>query len=107
MSADWEDGTAARRRIRGTRYTHVIRRRTVPLRTAHIDTHLNDVPQRIDLIGEGTYSTVYRARDHMTGDIVTMKVMKLFPNDEADGVPAHALREVSLLRYLRHPNIVR
>ena len=63
--------------------------------------------QRIDLIGEGTYSTVYRARDHMTGDIVTMKVMKLFPNDEADGVPAHALREVSLLRYLRHPNIVR
>ena len=43
----------------------------------------------------------------MTGDIVTMKVMKLFPNDEADGVPAHALREVSLLRYLRHPNIVR
>jgi hypothetical protein len=33
--------------------------------------------------------------------------MKLFPNDEADGVPAHALREVSLLRYLRHPNIVR
>ena len=43
----------------------------------------------------------------MTGDIVTMKVMKLFPNDEADGVPAHALREVSLLRYLRHPHIVR
>ena len=36
-----------------------------------------------------------------------LQVMKLFPNDEADGVPAHALREVSLLRYLRHPNIVR
>ena len=50
---------------------------------------------------------MYRARDLITGDIVTMKVMKIFHNDEADGVPAHALREVSLLRYLSHPNIVR
>ena len=64
-------------------------------------------PQRLETIGQGSYSNVYKAFDHLTDDIVTLKVMKICENEEASGVPAYTLREVSLLRELRHPNIVR
>lgn len=63
--------------------------------------------QRLETIGQGSYSVVYKARDRISNNIVTLKVMKLFENEDESGVPAYTLREVSLLRDLRHPNIVR
>lgn len=55
-------------------------------------------------LGEGTYGEVYKAVDRSTNTVVAMKRMKLDQEDE--GVPSTAIREVSLLKELSHPNIV-
>ncbi len=46
---------------------------------------------------------LYPARD--TGEIVALKRIRLDSEDE--GVPCTAIREISLLKELKHPNIVR
>jgi serine/threonine protein kinase len=56
-------------------------------------------------IGEGTYGTVFKCEDNTTGQLVALKRIRLEPEDE--GVPSTAVREISLLRELRHPNIVK
>jgi len=60
---------------------------------------------KIDKIGEGTYGVVYKARNEKTGDLVALKRIKLDSEDE--GLPATAIKEISLLKGLDHPNIVR
>ncbi|XP_011503497.1 PREDICTED: cyclin-dependent kinase 1 [Ceratosolen solmsi marchali] len=59
---------------------------------------------RIEKIGEGTYGVVYKGKHKKTGEIVAMKKIRLESEDE--GVPSTAIREVSLLKELKHPNIV-
>ena len=53
----------------------------------------------------GTYGVVYKARDVKTGNIVALKKIRLEAEDE--GVPSTAIREISLLKELNDPNIVR
>lgn len=53
----------------------------------------------------GTYGVVYKGKNVKTDQLVAMKKIRLESEDE--GVPATAVREMSLLRELRHPNIVR
>lgn len=53
----------------------------------------------------GTYGVVYKGRHRTTGQIVAMKKIRL--ESEEEGVPSTAIREISLLKELRHPNIVR
>lgn len=60
--------------------------------------------ERYGRIGEGAYGTVYQARDIDTGATVALKEI---PIRGEEGVPATAIREVALLKRLRHPNIVR
>ncbi|XP_054732710.1 cyclin-dependent kinase 1 [Anastrepha obliqua] len=60
--------------------------------------------QKIEKIGEGTYGVVYKGRNRVTGQIVAMKKIRLESDDE--GIPSTAIREISLLRELKHPNIV-
>jgi len=61
--------------------------------------------EKTDKIGEGTYGEVYRARNTHTSEIVALKKIKLENEDE--GVPSTALREISILKELQpHPNIV-
>ena len=60
---------------------------------------------KIEKLGEGTYGIVYKAQDKRTGDIVALKRIRL--DNENEGVPCTAIREISLLKELRHPNIVR
>ncbi|CAE7864520.1 Cdk2 [Symbiodinium sp. KB8] len=55
-------------------------------------------------VGQGTYGVVYRAKNKLTGETVAMKKIRLEMEDE--GVPSTALREISLLKELTHPNIV-
>lgn len=60
--------------------------------------------QKIEKIGEGTYGVVYKARNKQSGMIVAMKKIRLESEDE--GIPSTAIREISLLKELKHPNIV-
>lgn len=61
--------------------------------------------QKLEKIGEGTYGVVYKAKDKKSGKIVALKRIRLEAEDE--GIPSTAIREISLLKELRHPNIVR
>jgi serine/threonine protein kinase len=61
--------------------------------------------QKLEKVGEGTYGVVYKAKDRMTGEIVALKKIRLEAEDE--GIPGTAIREISLLKELQHPNIVR
>jgi len=62
--------------------------------------------KKLDKLGEGTYGLVYRAMDLMDNNkVVAIKKIKLLDQDEG-GIPATTLREISLLKRLRHPNIV-
>ncbi|KAH8378243.1 hypothetical protein KR093_010324 [Drosophila rubida] len=60
--------------------------------------------EKIEKIGEGTYGIVYKGRNRLTGQIVAMKKIRLEADDE--GVPSTTIREISLLKELKHPNIV-
>ncbi|KAF6001627.1 Cell division control protein 2 A [Cyanidiococcus yangmingshanensis] len=61
--------------------------------------------QRLERIGEGTYGVVYRARDRQTGQLVALKKIRL--EQEEEGVPSTALREIAILRELNQQNVVR
>ncbi len=52
---------------------------------------------------QGTYATVYKGRSLLTENLVALKEIRL---EHEEGAPCTAIREVSLLRDLRHANIV-
>jgi cyclin-dependent kinase len=54
-------------------------------------------------IGKGTYGVVFKAKDVKTGDYVALKTIQL---EEDEGIPSTAVREIALLKHLRHPNCV-
>jgi len=56
-------------------------------------------------IGEGVYGKVYRAVNSSTGQVVAVKRQK-FHDAVDEGIPSTAIREISLLKALSHPNIV-
>lgn len=60
--------------------------------------------ERLEKVGEGTYGIVYKAQDS-AGEIFALKTIRLEAEDE--GIPSTAIREISLLKELQHPNIVR
>nr|ACO14721.1 Cell division control protein 2 homolog [Caligus clemensi] len=59
---------------------------------------------KIEKIGEGTYGVVFKGRNRKTDEIVAMKKIRL--ESEEEGIPSTAIREISLLKELQHPNIV-
>lgn len=59
---------------------------------------------KIEKLGEGTYGVVYKGKHKRTGKIVALKKIRL--ESEEEGVPSTAIREISLLKELYHPNIV-
>ncbi|KAK8652219.1 hypothetical protein V6N13_061240 [Hibiscus sabdariffa] len=61
--------------------------------------------QKLDKIGQGTYSNVYKARDLLTGKVVALKKVR-FDNLEAESVKFMA-REILVLRKLDHPNVIK
>lgn len=60
---------------------------------------------KLEKIGEGTYGVVYKGKDRKSGKIVAIKKIRLETEDE--GVPSTAIREISLLKEMRHENVVR
>jgi len=60
--------------------------------------------ERTEKIGEGTYGEVYKGKSKKTKQIVALKKIRLENEDE--GVPSTAIREISVLKELEHPNVV-
>ncbi|KAG6866258.1 negative regulator of the PHO system [Blastosporella zonata] len=58
----------------------------------------------LEKLGEGTYATVFKGRLKTTNEIVALKEINL---DAEEGTPSTAIREVSLMKELKHVNIVR
>ena len=54
-------------------------------------------------IGEGAFGAVFRARDLQTGELVAVKRVRL---RDTRNLPVNALRELSVLRRLEHPNVL-
>eukprot|EP01125_Pyxidicula_operculata_P014967 TRINITY_DN5052_c0_g1_i3.p1 TRINITY_DN5052_c0_g1~~TRINITY_DN5052_c0_g1_i3.p1 ORF type:complete len:296 (+),score=58.76 TRINITY_DN5052_c0_g1_i3:15-902(+) len=63
-----------------------------------------DKYEKLQKIGEGTYGVVYKAKDKFTNRFVALKKIRLEHEDE--GVPSTAIREISILKELTHPNVV-
>ncbi|KAF8895934.1 kinase-like domain-containing protein [Mucidula mucida] len=59
---------------------------------------------QLEKLGEGTYATVYKGRSRTTNEIVALKEIHL---DAEEGTPSTAIREISLLKELKHVNILR
>jgi len=60
--------------------------------------------EMLEMIGEGTYGSVYKASCRKTGETVAIKKIRILYED--DGVPSTALREITLLREMEHPNVI-
>ncbi|KAH9828110.1 Pkinase-domain-containing protein [Teratosphaeria destructans] len=59
--------------------------------------------QQLEKLGEGTYATVFKGRNGQTGAFVALKEIHL---DSEEGTPSTAIREISLMKELKHENIV-
>ncbi|KAL6498419.1 hypothetical protein OROHE_026687 [Orobanche hederae] len=64
-----------------------------------------DSYEKLNKIGQGTYSSVYMARDLKTGKIMAMKKVR-FVNMDPESVRFMA-REICILRRLDHPNVMK
>ncbi|XP_057681063.1 cyclin-dependent kinase 13 isoform X2 [Corythoichthys intestinalis] len=58
----------------------------------------------IGITGEGTYGQVYKAKDKDTGEMVALKKVRL--DNEKEGFPITAIREIKILRQLNHKSII-
>ncbi|PNF31464.1 hypothetical protein B7P43_G03409 [Cryptotermes secundus] len=63
-----------------------------------------EVFEVIAQIGEGTYGQVYKAKDKRSVELVALKKVRL--ENEKEGFPITAVREIKILRQLNHKNIV-
>ncbi|KAF9670757.1 hypothetical protein SADUNF_Sadunf13G0102000 [Salix dunnii] len=61
--------------------------------------------EKLDRIGQGTYSNVYKARDVTHGKIVAIKKVR-FDSSDPESVKFMS-REILILRVLDHPNIIK
>jgi serine/threonine protein kinase len=60
--------------------------------------------QKLEKIGSGTYGVVYKIQDRQTKQIFALKKIKI--EFECNGIPPTALREIVVLKNLKHQNIV-
>ncbi|XP_050389342.1 cyclin-dependent kinase 9 isoform X1 [Patella vulgata] len=61
--------------------------------------------EKLTKIGQGTFGEVFKARDRKTKRIVAMK--KVLMENEKEGFPITALREIRILQLLNHENVVK
>ncbi|KAG9130267.1 hypothetical protein Leryth_004249 [Lithospermum erythrorhizon] len=61
--------------------------------------------EKLDKIGQGTYSSVYKARDLEKGKIVALKKVRFVNMDPAS--VRFMAREIHILRRLDHPNVMK
>lgn len=64
-----------------------------------------DIFEKTEQVGEGTYGQVYKAKNKETGEVVALKRVRM--DNEKEGFPITAIREIKILKVLNHKNIVR
>ncbi|XP_037924854.1 cyclin-dependent kinase-like 1 isoform X1 [Hermetia illucens] len=60
--------------------------------------------EKLSKLGEGSYGVVYKCRDRETGALVAVK--RFVESEEDPAIRKIALREIRLLKNLKHPNLV-
>ena len=60
--------------------------------------------EEIQKVGSGTYGDVYKGKLKGSNGIIAIKKIKI--DLENEGIPSTALREITILRELQHPNII-
>ncbi|EST09267.1 Protein kinase domain protein [Kalmanozyma brasiliensis GHG001] len=60
---------------------------------------------KIEKVGEGTYASVFLARNIKTNQKVAIKKIKIVSNE--NGMDVTAIREVKFLKELDHPNVIK
>ncbi|CAN4100710.1 unnamed protein product [Withania somnifera] len=63
-----------------------------------------DCFEKLEQIGEGTYGQVYMAKEIRTGEIVALKKIRM--DNEREGFPITAIREINILKKLHHENVI-
>ena len=61
--------------------------------------------ERLNQIGEGTYGQVFLAKEKETGELVALKKIRM--ENEKEGFPITAIREIKLLKVLDHECVIR
>ncbi|GMN33783.1 hypothetical protein TIFTF001_004344 [Ficus carica] len=64
-----------------------------------------DCFEKLEQIGEGTYGQVFMARETKTGEIVALKKIRM--DNEKEGFPITAIREIKILKKLDHENVIK
>ncbi|KAI3706097.1 hypothetical protein L1987_76352 [Smallanthus sonchifolius] len=64
-----------------------------------------DCFEKLEQIGEGTYGQVYMAKELKTGEIVALKKIRM--DNEKEGFPITAIREIKILKKLQHENVIK
>ena len=59
---------------------------------------------KLDKVGEGTYGVVYKCRNKESQELVALKKIRLENEDER--ITSTAIREISILKQMKHPNNV-
>uniref|UniRef100_A0A182M7R0 Cyclin-dependent kinase-like 2 n=1 Tax=Anopheles culicifacies TaxID=139723 RepID=A0A182M7R0_9DIPT len=60
--------------------------------------------EKLSRLGEGSYGVVYKCRDRETGSLVAVK--RFVESEDDPAIRKIALREIRLLKNLKHPNLV-
>lgn len=60
---------------------------------------------KVEKVGEGTYASVFLARNVKTNTRVAIKKIKIVSNE--NGMDMTAIREVKFLKELNHPNVIK
>ena len=74
---------------------------------SHHSQHIHTQQHSTDVIGQGAYGIVYKGRKEDTDETVAIKRIPFADTTPEGGVPCNVIREISLLRELDHPNVVR
>ena len=66
---------------------------------------MNNLYEPLEAIGQGAYGKVIKALDKQNNQFVAIKQLKTQSTEE--GIPQTTLREITFLKDLDHPNIIK
>eukprot|EP01103_Thecamoeba_quadrilineata_P018569 TRINITY_DN711_c0_g1_i1.p1 TRINITY_DN711_c0_g1~~TRINITY_DN711_c0_g1_i1.p1 ORF type:complete len:541 (+),score=51.22 TRINITY_DN711_c0_g1_i1:56-1624(+) len=64
-----------------------------------------DMFEKLEQVGEGTYGQVWKAKNKNSSEVVALKKVRM--DNEKEGFPITAIREVKILKELDHENIIK